>query len=387
MNETSPQTGPFSKEELTLYSRHLILPDVGLEGQAKLKNARVLVVGTGGLGSPLILYLAAAGVGTLGIVDFDFVDGTNLQRQIIHGTRDVGRPKVASAADRVKALNPHVTVERHNLRLGADNALSLLGDYDLVVDGTDNFATRYLLNDACALLKKPLVYGSIFRFEGQATVFDASHGPCLRCLFPEPPPPELAPSCGEGGVLGVLPGLIGCIQATEVIKQIIGIGQSLVGRLLIFDGLSMRFREMKLRKDPACPLCGESPTLHALIDYEDFCGLKSDEELHSIPELRCADLQKLMEDDPTLDIVDMRETFELAMGKLPNARHAWAGQLLRGETPLDPDRTTVLVCKVGERSAYIVSKLLKDGYRGKLFNLRGGMNAWAKDVDPSLAFY
>lgn len=387
MTQAKAPADLFSKEELTLYSRHLILPDVGLDGQAKLKNARVLVVGTGGLGSPILLYLGAAGVGTLGIVDFDFVDETNLQRQVIHGKRDVGRPKVASAADRIKALNPHITVESHNLRLSADNALDLLGRYDIVVDGTDNFATRYLLNDACALLKKPLIYGSIFRFEGQATIFDAANGPCLRCLFPEPPPPELSPSCGEGGVLGVLPGLIGCIQATEVIKWIVGIGQSLSGRLLVFDGLSMRFREMKLRKDPACPLCGEAPTLHGLIDYEDFCGLKSAEDLHAIPELSPRDLQALMRDDPTLDIVDIREKFELAMGALPNVRHAWAGQLLRGETPLDPSRTTVLVCKVGERSAYIASRLLKDGYGGKLFNLKGGMNAWATDIDPSLALY
>ncbi len=382
-----------SREEIQRYSRHLIMPEVGMEGQRRLKSARVLLVGAGGLGSPLGLYLSAAGVGTIGIVDHDVVDVTNLQRQILHGTRDVGRSKLASARDRLSDVNPFVTLETHELRLTSENALEVLEPYDVVVDGTDNFPTRYLVNDACVLLGKPNVYGSIFRFEGQVSVFDARRGPCYRCLFREPPPPGLVPSCAEGGVLGVLPGIIGALQALETIKLIIGKGDPLIGRLLLFDALPMRWRQLQLRKDPSCPVCGENPTVTELIDYEAFCGMPANEDAavaphEGIPQIAPADLKALIDRGAAPVIVDVRQPHEWDIANLGEygARLIPLGQLASRMAELNSAEEIVLHCRSGVRSAKALEQLREAGFR-KLRNLDGGILAWAEVVDPSMPRY
>lgn len=382
-----------TSEEILRYSRHLIIPEVGMEGQQKLKAAKVLLVGTGGLGSPLALYLAAAGVGTLGVVDFDVVDETNLQRQIIHGTSDVGRPKIESARDRIAEINPNVRVIPHEVRLSSENALDIMKDYDIVVDGTDNFPTRYLVNDACALLGKPNVYGSIFRFEGQVSVFWAAKGPCYRCLFREPPPPGMVPSCAEGGVLGVLPGIVGTLQASETIKLILGIGQPLIGRLQMFDALAFRFRELKLRKDPNCPLCGENPTLTELIDYEVFCGIPQakaaeDADLASVKEISASDLKDRLDRGDRLTIIDVRDPHEwdiVNLGEL-GAKLIPLGDIDDRMIEIDSRDEIVLHCKMGGRSAKAVRRLQKAGFE-RLWNLKGGILAWSDEVDPAAPKY
>ncbi len=368
------------------YARHLILPEVGLEGQKRLKGARVLLVGAGGLGSPLGLYLAAAGVGTLGIVDFDVVDATNLQRQVLHGTSDIGRPKLESARERLGEINPHVQIELHPFRLTSANALVLVREYEVVVDGTDNFPTRYLVNDACVLAGKPNVYGSIFRFEGQNSVFWAERGPCYRCLFAEPPPPGLVPSCAEGGVLGVLPGIVGSIQAMETIKLLLGIGETLVGRLLMFDALRLRFRELKLRKDPDCPVCGAHPTVRELIDYEAFCGIttrpeEEDAMQNGIPELGAAQLKDRLDRGEPLTLIDVREPFEWPMGNLGEygARLIPLGELEERVTEIDPQEEIVLYCRSGARSAHAAEFLREQGY-ARVWNLEGGILAWQESA-------
>ena len=368
-----------TKDELARYARHVILPEFGLAGQRKLKNAKVLLVGTGGLGAPLGMYLAAAGVGTLGLCDFDTVDASNLQRQIIHGTRDVGRPKIASAGDRLADINPHVAIVVHETRLTSANALDVIGAYDIVADGTDNFPTRYLVNDACVLLGKPNVYGSIFRFEGQASVFGVAGGPCYRCLYPEPPAPGLVPSCAEGGVLGVLPGIIGTIQATETIKLIVGGGEPLVNRLLLFDAWTMRVREVKIRKDPQCPVCGDHPTIKALIDYEAFCGLDRapHEEEPETFEITASELKRRIDSGDAIVLVDVREPHEYAASRIENAASIPLGQIAARRDELDPTREIVLYCHVGMRSAAAISRLRLAGYKGRLLNLRGGILAWS----------
>src|SRR5712664_3067621 len=374
--------------ELLRYSRHLILPDVGVPGQEKLKAARVLLIGAGGLGSPAALYLAAAGVGTLGLVDFDNVDVTNLQRQILHGTKDVGRPKLVSARERIADVNPHVRLETYETALTSKNALDILSGYDIVVDGTDNFATRYLVNDACVLLGKPNVYGSIFRFEGQASVFALSDGPCYRCLFPEPPPPGLVPSCAEGGVLGVLPGLVGTIQATEAIKLIVGIGEPLAGRLLLFDALAMKFRELKLRKNPNCPMCGEHRTINKLIDYYEFCGVRGEEApgpTVQVPEITPRELKARLDRGDDLFILDVREPHEYQICNL-KGHLLPLGELTRRVHELDSSREIVAHCRSGKRSAEAVDFLRKAGFR-KILNLKGGILAWSDEVDPSVPKY
>ncbi|HEX6806449.1 MAG TPA: molybdopterin-synthase adenylyltransferase MoeB [Gemmatimonadaceae bacterium] len=374
-----------STEELQRYSRHLLLPEVGLEGQRRLKAGRVLLVGAGGLGSPLGLYLAAAGVGHLGIVDFDVVDVTNLQRQVLHGTRDVGRPKLDSARDRLLDVNPHTDIETYETRLTSDNALEIVREYDVVVDGTDNFPTRYLVNDACVLTGRPNVYGSIFRFEGQASVFATSDGPCYRCLFREPPPPGLVPSCAEGGVLGVLPGLIGTIQATETLKILLGTGTTLSGRLLLVDALRMQFRTLKLQRDPACPACG-TRTLRELIDYEDFCGLRAVHSGPGVPEITPAELVAWRARGDAIDLVDVREPGEWALGHLAGARHVPLGTLSNALETFAPDRTTVLYCKGGTRSAQ-AARILQEGGFTKVWSLTGGILRWRTEVDPTLPNY
>ena len=377
---------PLSHAEMLRYSRHLLLPEVGVSGQRKLKAARVLTVGAGGLGSPLSLYLAAAGVGTIGIVDFDVVDLTNLQRQIVHGTSTLGQPKLDSAAARLTDLNPNVRIERHETRLSAQNALEILREYDIVVDGTDNFPTRYLVNDACVLLGKPNVYGSIFRFEGQASVFYAEEGPCYRCLYSEPPPPGLVPSCAEGGVLGVLPGIIGSIQALETIKWIIGAGNSLLGRLLLFDALKLRFRELELRKDPDCPLCGSNPTIHELIDYEAFCGIGS-EPAYAGPEISADELRREMDEKGDgLVLVDVREPHEWEIAHIDGARLIPLSQLPERLAEIDGHAEIVTHCHHGARSMKAL-EILKGAGFGKVRSLAGGIDAWAERVDPELARY
>ena len=377
-----------SNEEIARYSRHLILPEVGLEGQKKLKAARVLTIGTGGLGSPLGLYLAAAGVGTLGIVDFDVVDESNLQRQIIHGTKDVGRPKIASAKDRLLDINPNTKIEAFETRLTSENALELFKEFDVIVDGTDNFPTRYLVNDASVLTGKPNVYGSIFRFEGQASVFWAEKGACYRCLYPEPPPPGLVPSCAEGGVLGVLPGIVGTIQANEVIKVILGAEGILLNRLLLFDAWKMIFRQLKLRKDPACPLCGDNPTIKELIDYEEFCGLKTPiEEKPAIEEITAAELKSLFEREEDFQLIDVREPFEYEIARIPNAKLIPLGEVVNRICEIEKGKTTVVQCKGGVRSAKAIQYLKDAGFEGRLINLRGGIRAWSEDVDSSVPKY
>jgi adenylyltransferase/sulfurtransferase len=377
-----------SIEELTRYSRHLILPEVGLEGQLRLKGGRVLLIGTGGLGSPVALYLAAAGVGALGIVDFDVVDETNLQRQIIHGTRDLLRPKVASAKDRISEINPHTNVITFNTKLDSENALKIIRDFDVVVDGTDNYATRYLVNDACVLLGKPNVYGSIFRFEGQASVFNYRGGPCYRCLYASPPPPGLVPSCAEGGVLGVLPGIIGCIQANEALKILLNDGETLSGRLLFFDAWRLKFRELKLRRDKMCPICGESPTIRELVDYEEFCGLKGGVGEIEVESISAVGLRDMLESSPeALEIIDIREPHEVAMGMLPRSRAIPFGQVVRRKNELNPNLVNVFICKIGTRSEQAIRALKESGFEGRLINLKDGTNAWAKDVGGYVVAY
>lgn len=382
-----------SNDEVKRYSRHLIMPEVGMDGQRKLKAARVLCIGAGGLGSPVGLYLAAAGVGTIGIVDFDTVDFSNLQRQILHGTSDVGRSKLASAKERLNAINPEVRIETHEVALSSKNALELLRPYDIIVDGTDNFPTRYLVNDACVLLGKPNVYGSIFRFEGQASVFAVKQGPCYRCLYPEPPPPGLVPSCAEGGVLGVLPGIIGTIQATETIKLILGTGEPLIGRFLIFDALRMRFRELKLRKDPDCPVCGTYPTVRELIDYDQFCGVApvgdapgGQSHMVSDAEITAPDLKRRLEQQDDVFILDVREPQEHQINRIPGSTLIPLGELPRRVHELDSAREIVVHCKSGVRSAKAADFLRSAGFR-KVKNLKGGILDWIDKVDPSQPKY
>jgi adenylyltransferase/sulfurtransferase len=388
VQELNEQTLPeLSNEEISRYSRHLLLPEVGIVGQRKLKNARVLMIGTGGLGAPLGMYLGAAGIGTIGIVDFDVVDASNLHRQIIHGTRDIGRPKVASAKDRIKNINPKINVEIFDTHLSSENALEIIKDFDIVVDGTDNFPTRYLVNDACVLLGKPNVYGSVFRFEGQASVFYAREGACYRCLYPEPPPPGLVPSCAEGGVLGVLPGIVGCIQANETIKLILGGGDTLINRLLLFDAWKMRFRELKLQKEPNCPICGEQATIKELIDYQDFCGLKTPPPVHVVDEISPEELKKRLENGDDLQLIDIREPHEFAIVKLPNSKQVPIGQLARRKAEFDPSRDMIVICKIGVRSVTAIEVLRDAGYKGRMFNLIDGITGWANTVDKTMATY
>jgi adenylyltransferase/sulfurtransferase len=364
------------------------MPEVGMTGQRKLKAASVLMIGTGGLGAPLGMYLAAAGVGRMGLVDFDVVDASNLQRQIIHGTKDVGRPKISSAKDRLQDINPHVEIETHETRLTSENALRLFVNYDVIVDGTDNFPTRYLVNDACVLTRKPNVYGSIFRFEGQASVFWAERGPCYRCLYPEPPPPGLVPSCAEGGVLGVLPGIIGAIQANEAIKIILGAPDIMVNRLLLFDAWRMRFRELKLRKNPDCPVCGDNPTIKELIDYEEFCGITQQPETKStMEEITATELKQRLDQGDDIQIIDVREPHEYEIGAIPNSKLIPLGQVLNRMNEIDPERETVVHCKMGGRSAKAIEALQRSGFQGHLTNLKGGITAWSNDVDASVPKY
>ncbi|HYU90128.1 MAG TPA: molybdopterin-synthase adenylyltransferase MoeB [Gemmatimonadales bacterium] len=374
-----------SHEEILRYSRHLILPDVGVEGQQKLKAARVLLIGAGGLGSPAALYLAAAGVGTLGLVDFDVVDKTNLQRQILHGTSTVGESKLASATARIKDLNPNVRVEPFETRLTSENALDIIREFDIVADGTDNFPTRYLVNDACVLLDKPNVYGSIFRFEGQASVFHATRGPCYRCLYSEPPPPGLVPSCAEGGVLGVLPGIIGSIQAMETIKLILGAGQPLIGRLVLFDALKLQFRELKLEKDPDCPVCGTHPTVTELIDYQAFCGIGAEPSYDGV-EITAHELRDEWQRHPDLLVVDVREPHEHEIAHIDGAVLIPLGELPDRLGELDGHREIVTHCHHGARSLKALEILKAAGF-SKVRSLRGGIDAWAVNVDPTLPRY
>ena len=377
-----------SNEEIARYSRHLIMPEVALDGQKKLKQARVLTIGAGGLGAPLAMYLAAAGVGTLGIVDFDVVDESNLQRQIIHGTSDIGRPKMESARDRINDINPNVHVEAYEEALSSENALEIFKDFDVIVDGTDNFPTRYLVNDACVLTGKPNVYGSIFRFEGQASVFWAKEGPCYRCLYPEPPPPGLVPSCAEGGVLGILPGAIGTIQATETVKLILGIGEPLVGRLLLYDALGMSFREMKLRKDPSCPVCGENPSVTELIDYQEFCGIpqaNAQATADEVPEITVQELKKRLDNGENLSVLDVREPHEYEVANI-GARLIPLNELPERLAELDRDVPLAVHCKTGGRSARAVKLLQETGFQNA-FNVEGGITAWSEEIDPSVPKY
>jgi adenylyltransferase/sulfurtransferase len=381
----------FSNDEIARYSRHLIMPEVTLEGQKRLKVAKVLCIGTGGLGSPIALYLAAAGVGTLGLVDFDIVDFSNLQRQVLHGTKDVGRKKLNSARDRIKEVNPNVQVVLHDAMFVADNAMEIAAGYDIVIDGTDNFPTRYLSNDVCVFLKKPNIYGSIFRFDGQCTVF-APHlgGPCYRCLYPEPPPPGMVPSCAEGGVLGVLPGVIGVLQAIEAVKLIVGIGDPLIGRLVHFDALKMKFREFKVRKDPTCPVCSEHPTITAPIDYEHFCGIPQAKEAEEaeppVPEMTVEELQERMVSGTPFVLLDVRERFEWDIARLRDAKLIPLSELPSRMSELDSTDEIVLFCKLGPRSAQAIRQLQKAGF-SKLWNLAGGLDAWSERIDPAVPRY
>jgi adenylyltransferase/sulfurtransferase len=385
-----PEEVTLSKDEILRYSRHLIIPEVGMEGQKKLKAAHVLLVGTGGLGAPLGLYLAAAGIGHIGLVDFDTVDFTNLQRQVIHFTSDVGRKKLDSAAEKMLAINPHLKITRHEVALTSENALDILKDYDLVIDGTDNFPTRYLVNDACVLLKKPNVYGSIFRFEGQATVFAYEGGPCYRCLYPEPPPPGLVPSCAEGGVLGILPGTIGLIQATEAVKLILGIGEPLVGRLMLYDALGMRFRELKLRKNPECPVCGDHPTVTKLIDYQQFCGIPQQapkqESKVTEGEIEVTEVKEKMDRGDNFVLIDVREPHEYQICSIPGAKLIPLGEVPKRLDELDKNADIVIHCKSGMRSARACGILKAAGFE-HVRNMKGGILAWSDQVDPSVPKY
>lgn len=388
MSTVAAPPSTLTGEELQRYSRHLILPEVGPEGQLKLKNAKVLLVGTGGLGAPMALYLSAAGVGTLGLVDFDVVDRSNLQRQVIHGTGDIGRKKIDSAAASIAEINPNVRVVKHEVALSSENALDIIKDYDIVADGTDNFPTRYLVNDACVLLGKPNVYGSIFRFEGQASVFATEDAPCYRCLYPEPPPPGLVPSCAEGGVLGILPGVVGLIQATEVVKLILGQGESLKGRLLLYDALAMRFRELKLRKNPDCPVCGLHPTVTKLIDYHQFCGVPKQSEVSQVAsgDISPVEVKARLDRGDDFQLIDVREVFEHQIGNIPQARLIPLGDLPKRLNEIDPSREVVVHCKMGGRSAKAVDLLRANGYT-KVLNMTGGILAWSDKVDPTVPKY
>lgn len=379
-----------TNDEIRRYSRHLILPEVGMNGQKKICSTSVLCVGAGGLGSPIAMYLAAAGIGKIGLVDFDVVDFSNLQRQIIHGTEDVGRPKAESARDTIKSINPNVEVVIHNTRLSSENALEIIKDYDIVVDGTDNFPTRYLTNDACVLLKKPNVYGSIFRFEGQASVF-APHlgGPCYRCLYPEPPPPGMVPSCAEGGVLGVLPGIIGCIQTTEILKLALGKGTPLINRLMLYNALDMKFRELKLRRDPNCPVCGDSPTIKELIDYEVFCGIPQEPvEAGANPDEVDVHEMKRALDNPNLGIkvIDVRDPDEYEIAHIDGVPQIPLGSLPQRFTELDPNQTIYLHCKSGKRSMKALEFLRQQGFK-YVKSVKGGIEAWSDQIDPSVPKY
>lgn len=381
----------FSHDEIARYSRHLIMPEVTLEGQKRLKAAKVLCIGTGGLGSPIALYLAAAGVGRIGLVDFDVVDYSNLQRQILHGTEDVGRKKLNSAKDRIRDANPNVQVDLYDALFTSDNARQIAEPYDLVIDGTDNFPTRYLSNDVCVFLKKPNVYGSIFRFEGQCTVF-APHlgGPCYRCMFPEPPPPGMVPSCAEGGVLGVLPGIIGVMQAIEAVKLIIGIGEPLIGRLVHFDALKMKFREFKLRRDPQCPVCGDHPTVTELIDYEQFCGVPqaaaAEAAQGAVPTIGVTELKRKLDAKENFLLLDVREPYEFDIARIPGAKLIPLGELPSRMSELDSAQEIALQCKTGRRSAQALRALQEAGF-SKLVNVTGGIEAWANEIDPSVPKY
>ncbi|HEY1810596.1 MAG TPA: molybdopterin-synthase adenylyltransferase MoeB [Acidobacteriaceae bacterium] len=380
---------PLSSEEMARYSRHLLLPEVGQEGQQKLKAAKVLCVGTGGLGSPLAFYLAAAGIGTLGLVDFDVVDASNLQRQIIHSTKDIGRSKLDSAAEKLQALNPFLKIVKHETMLTSKNALEIIREYDIVADGTDNFPTRYLVNDACVLTGKPNAYGSIFRFEGQASVFAAEDGPCYRCLYPEPPPPGLVPSCAEGGVLGILPGLVGVIQATEVIKFILGKGDPLVGRLLLVNSLDMRFRELKLRKNPDCPVCGTHPTVTELIDYEQFCGIAPEQKAptmqNGIPQMTVKELKDRRDRGDQVFVLDVREPWEYQIANI-GGHLIPLNDLPKRVAELNPDQEIVVQCKSGGRSQRAAEFLARNGFE-KIHNLAGGILAWSSEIDPTISRY
>ncbi len=377
-------------EEVRRYSRHLIIPDVGKTGQRRLKNAKVLVVGAGGLGSPALLYLAAAGVGTLGVIDFDVVDESNLQRQIIHGQSDIGRPKAVSAMESIREVNPLVNVVLHEERLDSDNAMQIFEPYDLIVDGTDNFATRYLVNDACVLLGKPYVWGSIYRFDGQASVFWAEHGPCYRCLYPEPPPPGMVPSCAEGGVLGVLCASIGSIQVTEAIKLITGIGEPLAGRLMIYDALEMTYRTVRVRKDPECPVCGKNPTITELIDYEEFCGTVSEDAQQAAAgsTITATELKQMLDRDENIFLIDVREPNEYEIVSIPGATLIPKGEFLSGAAleRMPQDKRIVLHCKSGQRSAEVLA-VVKDAGFSDAVHVGGGVLGWINQVDPSLPAY
>ncbi len=380
-----------SPEELARFNRHIILPQVGLDGQEKLKQAKVLCVGTGGLGSPISLYLSAAGVGTIGLVDFDVVDDSNLQRQVVHSTADIGRPKIESARDTLLGINPYLNVVLHGDGITRDNVREIVKQYDIVVDGTDNFPTRYLVNDACVLEDKPLVYASIFQFDGQATVFNHKQGPCYRCLYPEPPPPGLVPSCAEGGVLGVLPGVIGILQATEAVKIILDIGKSLSGRLLLYDALDMKFREMKLQKDPTCPACGENPTIGDVELYEEFCGLPPTEEIEEEEvlaeyDITPSELKSMMDANPDLYVLDVREPHEIAICAIEGTHKIPLGEVSERYLEVPKDCDVVVHCKLGGRSAQAVEFLQSKGYTN-VKNLAGGIIRWIDDVDASLNKY
>jgi molybdopterin/thiamine biosynthesis adenylyltransferase/rhodanese-related sulfurtransferase/molybdopterin converting factor small subunit len=386
----SPPAPPMtlSKDEILRYSRHLIMPEVGMEGQLKLKAAKVALIGTGGLGAPLGMYLAAAGIGRIGLVDFDVVDFTNLQRQVIHGTKDVGKKKLDSAAETMLDINPYVEIDRHETALTSENALDILKDYDIVVDGTDNFPTRYLVNDACVLLGKPNVYGSIFRFEGQATIFAYPGGPCYRCLYPEPPPPGLVPSCAEGGVLGILPGTIGLIQATETVKLILGVGEPLIGRLVLYDALAMKFRELKLRRNPECPVCGDHPTITKLIDYQEFCGVpnQSHEEKPMEGDIEPTEVKAKIDRGDRFVLIDVREPHEYQICNIPQAKLIPLGDLPKRVNELDSADEIIAHCKSGMRSAKAVDFLKQAGFK-KVRNMKGGILAWSDKVDPSVPKY
>jgi molybdopterin/thiamine biosynthesis adenylyltransferase/rhodanese-related sulfurtransferase len=387
---TSDPPVSLSKEEILRYSRHLIMPEVGMEGQIKLKNSSVLLVGTGGLGAPLGMYLAAAGVGRIGLVDFDVVDVTNLHRQVIHGTKDVGRKKLDSAADTIADINPNVKIEKYDVLLTSANAMEICANYDLIIDGTDNFPTRYLVNDVSVLLKKPNVYGSIFRFEGQATVFAYPGGPCYRCLYPEPPPPGLVPSCAEGGVLGILPGIIGLVQATEAVKLILGVGKPLMGRLMLYDALDMKFRELKIRRNPECPVCGDHPTITQPIDYEQFCGLPQHEGPAAVPvvdtDVDVTEVKRMLDSGEQFQLIDVREPHEYLIASIPTAKLIPLGDVAKRAGELDKNAHYVVHCKMGGRSAKAVAQLKELGFT-HVRNMTGGITAWSDKVDPSVPKY